>query len=213
MDIKDGFTTSSKEYFQSVVRVHEPDEITSNCGEDWSATKEHPGDWSIKHQTSCMENLHLGREDDIVKIMQVEGAKCINAWGPTGAKGWPNRVEVGLAWSGGRFAPLLAPEGFSTLKSWRRRHSQGRDPFAPGGHPQAREREEGDLRRGIDHLEGSTHKWRRRKTLSEGWPWSTVLCLAPWWGNLLICPWVVIDLEYVIVPCWNMYLSSCVECA
>jgi hypothetical protein len=24
-----------------------------------------------------MENLHLGREDDIVKIMQVEGAKCI----------------------------------------------------------------------------------------------------------------------------------------
>jgi hypothetical protein len=25
-----------------------------------------------------------------------------------------------------------------------------------------------DLRRGIDHLEGSTHKWRRRKTPSEG---------------------------------------------
>jgi hypothetical protein len=24
-----------------------------------------------------MENLHLGREDDIVKIMQMEGAKCI----------------------------------------------------------------------------------------------------------------------------------------
>jgi hypothetical protein len=31
-----------------------------------------------------------------------------------------------------------------------------------------REREEGDLWRGIDHLEGSTHKWRRRKTPSEG---------------------------------------------
>jgi hypothetical protein len=30
------------------------------------------------------------------------------------------------------------------------------------------EREEGDLRRGIDHLEGSTHNWRRRKTPSEG---------------------------------------------
>jgi hypothetical protein len=30
------------------------------------------------------------------------------------------------------------------------------------------EREEGDLWRGIDHLEGSTHKWRRRKTPSEG---------------------------------------------
>jgi hypothetical protein len=30
------------------------------------------------------------------------------------------------------------------------------------------EREEGDLRSGINHLEGSTHKWRRRKTPSEG---------------------------------------------
>jgi hypothetical protein len=28
------------------------------------------------------------------------------------------------------------------------------------------EREEGDFWRKIDHLEGSTHKWRRRKT-----PW------------------------------------------
>jgi hypothetical protein len=36
-----------------------------------------PGDQSVKDQTSCAENLHLGREDDIVKIMQVEGAKCI----------------------------------------------------------------------------------------------------------------------------------------
>jgi hypothetical protein len=26
----------------------------------------------------------------------------------------------------------------------------------------------GDLRREINHLEGSTHKWRRRKTPSEG---------------------------------------------
>jgi hypothetical protein len=57
------------------------------------------------------------------------------------------------------------------------------------------EREEEDLLTEIDHLEWSTHKWRRRKTLSEGWPWSTVLCLAPWWGNLLIRPWVVVDLE------------------
>jgi hypothetical protein len=31
-------------------------------------------------------------------------------------------------------------------------------------------REEGDLRRDIVHLEGSTHKWRRRKTPSEGKP-------------------------------------------
>jgi hypothetical protein len=36
-----------------------------------------PGDLSVQDRTSCMENLHLGREDDIVKIMQVEGAKCI----------------------------------------------------------------------------------------------------------------------------------------
>jgi hypothetical protein len=32
---------------------------------------------SVKDQTSCTENLHLGQEDDIVKIMQMEGAKCI----------------------------------------------------------------------------------------------------------------------------------------
>jgi hypothetical protein len=32
------------------------------------------------------------------------------------------------------------------------------------------EREEGDLRREIVHLEGSTQKWRRRKILSVGKP-------------------------------------------
>jgi hypothetical protein len=37
--------------------------------------------------------------------------------------------------------PFLTPEGSSTLKPWRHRHSQRREPFAPGGHPQARERE------------------------------------------------------------------------
>jgi hypothetical protein len=42
MDIKDGFTTSSKEHLRSLVHVHEPDEITSNGGEDRSVTKEHP---------------------------------------------------------------------------------------------------------------------------------------------------------------------------
>jgi hypothetical protein len=36
-----------------------------------------PEDCRVKGQTSCKENLHLGREDDIIKIMQVEGAKCI----------------------------------------------------------------------------------------------------------------------------------------
>jgi hypothetical protein len=42
MDIKDGFATSSKEHLRSLVRVHEPDEITSNGGEDRSVMKEHP---------------------------------------------------------------------------------------------------------------------------------------------------------------------------
>jgi hypothetical protein len=42
MDIKDGFTTSSKEQLRILVVVHELDEITSNGGKDRSATKEHP---------------------------------------------------------------------------------------------------------------------------------------------------------------------------
>jgi hypothetical protein len=42
MDINDGFTTSSKENLQSLVRVLELDEITSNGGQDRSVTKEHP---------------------------------------------------------------------------------------------------------------------------------------------------------------------------
>jgi hypothetical protein len=108
------------------------------------------GDWSVKDRTSCTENLHLGHKDDIVKIMQVEGAKCIITWGPTGAKARPNRAEMALAGQSRpagpahfrrRFSPpFLAPEGSSTLKPWRCHHSQGGEPFAPGGHPQARER-------------------------------------------------------------------------
>jgi hypothetical protein len=45
MDIKDGFATSAKEHLWSLVHVHEPDEITSNGGEDRSATRRNtPGD-------------------------------------------------------------------------------------------------------------------------------------------------------------------------
>jgi hypothetical protein len=160
-----------------------------------------PEDWSVKDRTSCTKNLYLGREDNIVKKVQVEGAKCIITRGPTGAKGRPNRARLGL----GRLAgptlrvgsppPLfLAPEGSSTLSPWMRHHSRNREPFAPRGYPQARERG-GRSRRRIDQLERSTHKWRRRKTQSEASPWSTVPCLAPWWGNLLIRPWVVIGPE------------------
>jgi hypothetical protein len=53
MDIKDGFATSSKEHLRSLVRVHELDEITSNGGEDRSATKmrtmcgSRTGGWSL----------------------------------------------------------------------------------------------------------------------------------------------------------------------
>jgi hypothetical protein len=46
---------------------------------------------------------------------------------------WPT-LGVGSA------PPFLAPEGSSTLKPWRRHHSQDRESFAPRGHPQARER-------------------------------------------------------------------------
>jgi predicted FMN-binding regulatory protein PaiB len=77
MDIKDGFTTSSKEQLRSLVRVHELGEITSEGGKDRSATKEHPRGLKRKRPNFMKENLHLGREDDIVKIVQVEGAKCI----------------------------------------------------------------------------------------------------------------------------------------
>jgi hypothetical protein len=42
MDIKDRFTTSSKEQLKSLVRDYELDEITPNGGKDRSVTKEHP---------------------------------------------------------------------------------------------------------------------------------------------------------------------------
>jgi hypothetical protein len=41
MDIKEGFATGSKEHLQSLLCVHELDEITSNGGKDRNATKEH----------------------------------------------------------------------------------------------------------------------------------------------------------------------------
>jgi hypothetical protein len=48
-----------------------------------------------------------------------------------------------------------------------RRHSQ-RESHSYQEAIHKLEREEGDVQREIDHLEGSTHKWRRRKTPSEG---------------------------------------------
>jgi hypothetical protein len=163
-----------------------------------------PEDWSVKDRTSCTETLHLGREDDIVKMVQVEAAKCIITWGPTGAKGRPSLAGMGLGWSAqaGRPGPvpgLVRPPFPCTQRIFNPKSLEA-PPFAKESHSHREtihrlEREEGDLRRRIAQLEGSTHKWRRRKTPSEGWPWSTVPCLAPWWGNHLIRPWVVIGLE------------------
>jgi hypothetical protein len=108
MDIKDRFTTSTKEQLTRLVRVHELDEITSNGGKDQSAMKKHPRGLKCKDRTSCKENLHLGRMNDIVKIVQMEGEKCRHTRGPTGAKGRPSRVGMGLGWSAqaGRPGPL-----------------------------------------------------------------------------------------------------------
>jgi hypothetical protein len=151
-----------------------------------------PEDWSVKDRTSCTENLHLGREDDIVKIMQMEGAKCIITWGPTGAKGRPNQVGMGLGRSAqsGRPGPLRGSVRPPFPCTWRIFNPKvlevppfaGGEPFAPRGHPQAREK--GGRCPEEDHPSRRKHPQVEKK---EG--------LAPWWGNLLIYPWVVIDLE------------------
>jgi hypothetical protein len=109
-----------------------------------------PEDWSVKDWTSCTENVHHGREDDIVKIMQVEGEKCMNAWGPTGVKVRPNQAEVGPGWSAqaSRPSPLrgsVRPPFPCTRRIFNPKTLEappfaGREPLVPGGHPQARER-------------------------------------------------------------------------
>jgi hypothetical protein len=78
MDIKDGVTTSSKEQLRSLIRVREHDEITPKGGKDQNVTKEHPRGLKHKRPNFVREDLHLGREDDIIKMMQLEGqsAKC-----------------------------------------------------------------------------------------------------------------------------------------
>jgi hypothetical protein len=88
--------------------------------------------------------------------------------GPKWAQaGWPRPAGPAQFWR--RFGPVfLAPEGSSTLKAPRHRQHQGESH----SHQKAihkLEREE-DLRREINHLEGSTLSWRRRKTPAEGKP-------------------------------------------
>jgi cell division protein FtsL len=68
-------------------------------------------------------------------------------------------------WVPAALATLLAVDGVFLYT--KHVHSQGESH----SHQEAihkLEKEKGDLRRGIDHLEGSPHKWRRRKTPSEG---------------------------------------------
>jgi hypothetical protein len=123
-----------------------------------------------------------------------------------GTKGATEPARMGLGrsvWSG-RPGPLRGSvrPPFSCTRRFFNPKLLEAPPFARGrairlrGRPQARERRgERSFARRIALLEGSTYKWRRRKTPSEASPLSTVLCLAPWWGNLLICPWVVIEIE------------------
>jgi hypothetical protein len=76
MDIKDGVITSSKEQLRSLVRVLEHDEITPKGGKDLSVTKEHPRGLKRKRPNFMREALRLGHEDDIIKMVQMEEAKC-----------------------------------------------------------------------------------------------------------------------------------------
>jgi hypothetical protein len=139
-----------------------------------------PEDRSVKDRASCKENLYLGREDDIVKIAQMEGGKVHKYMRTHGSEGVtePGRDGPGSvgpsqsAWptSGAFDPPFLASEDPSTQSSWRRHHSEDRQPFTPRGHPQARDRGGRSFGKRMAQLEGSTHKWRRRKTLSEASP-------------------------------------------
>jgi hypothetical protein len=126
-----------------------------------------PRDWSVKDRTSCTENLHLGREDDIIKTMKVEGAKFIITWGPTRAKGRLNRAELGLGRSG-RPSPLLSsvrPPFTCTRRIFNPKTLEalpfaGREPFAQRGHQQA-------IERGGRSLEGDQPPRRKHQKVEK----------------------------------------------
>jgi hypothetical protein len=92
-------------------------------------------------------------------------------------KGRPNRAEMSLGRSAqaGRPSPLrgsVRPPFSCTRRIFNPKTLEA-PPFDKERAIRTihkLEREEGDLRREIVHLEGSTHKWRRRKTPSEGKP-------------------------------------------
>jgi hypothetical protein len=100
---------------RSLVRVYELDEITSNGGKDWSVTKENPGGSKCKRPGFMQgEPLSWTRGWHRQNSANGGGTKYINTWGPTGAKGWPNRAGMGLGRSAqaGQLGPL---QGRSTL--------------------------------------------------------------------------------------------------
>jgi hypothetical protein len=126
-----------------------------------------PEDWSVKDRTSCEKTLHLEREDDIVKMVQMEVGKVQNdksAHVREGATepGQNGPGSVGPAHPRGGSAPVSWGEDESTLNTWRHYHSQRERAIRPRGHQQARERRGGrSFARRIALLEGSNHKWRR----------------------------------------------------
>jgi hypothetical protein len=70
MDIKDGFTTSSKEQLRSLVRVYELDEITSNGGKDRSVTKEHPR--GLKRKRPAIRNTESHSHREAIHKLEME---------------------------------------------------------------------------------------------------------------------------------------------
>jgi hypothetical protein len=130
-----------------------------------------PGDWSVKDRTSYMENLHLGREDDIVKIMQVGGAKCIITWGPTGVKGRPSGAGMGLIRSAqaGRSGPL--PTSIRPLFPCTRRIFNPKvleaPPFAEKRAIRTRRPSTSWRERGGRSLEGDRPSWRKHPQVEK----------------------------------------------
>jgi hypothetical protein len=201
MDIKDGFTTSSKEQLRSLVRVHELDEITFNGGKDQSVTKEHP--WGLKRKRSdfmqrvppswtwgwhCQNSASGGGK--VRKCMRTHRSEWATEPGLDG----PGLVGPSRpAWPSPRVGSppfpcnwrIFNPE-FVEAPPFARESRSHREAI------QKLEREEGELRRRITQLERSTHKWRRRKTPSEASPWSTVSmgCNRSW--DVIVLYWTSI---------------------
>jgi hypothetical protein len=84
-------------------------------------------------------------------------------------------MGLGRSAQAGRPSPLLASvrAPFPCTRRIFNPKTLEAPPFTGGSHSFQEaihkiEREEGDLQKEFNHLEGSTHKWRRRKTPSEG---------------------------------------------